>query len=548
MAEQWGPPVFDMRKVLLGNVHDGPGLRPDFPHLTSEEKRDPLTLFLVCLPMAFMETTIIPATNANLMASYHAPMSKGEFLRWLGIALLMSCYPGIERDDCFTPGARDKEAPIPDFRHLMGRNRFRAITQCLALQSAALIAAEAQRDRFIQVRGFIEAWCQNMERKFNPGWRVCLDESMVAWLERWTCPGWMNLPRKPHPFGNQYHTIACGLTHVIFKLELVEGKDRPAHRPLPEFEAEHGKTCSLILRMTQPLFAPGRVVIMDSAFCQLRAIVQLFKRGLFATSVIKKRRYWPKHIDGAALDAKLADSPMGTAVARCGQMADVPFQLLAVRDSKHVLKLVSTYGTLERGEKEKRRYIASTKTHVEFKYPKVVEDYYATRHAVDDNNNIRQGSASLEANFLLKSWEKRQFLALTAISEANALAFFNYQRGQTQENEPFSLANFRRKLAKALIYNEFLAAMDVAEEEEEEQQPRKLRRSVREGHHELVMAPPYSGKWDGEKWKEVSTQYLRRKCAGPNCEESIRTHCVCNNMRFWCQKHFYTVHQPIQHE
>ena len=90
--------------------------------------------------------------------------------------------------------------------------------------------------------------------------------------------------------------------------------------------------------------------------------------------------------------------------------------------------------------------------------------------------------------------------------------------------------------------------MDVAEEEEEEQQPRKLRRSVREGHHELVMAPPYSGKWDGEKWKEVSTQYLRRKCAGPNCEESIRTHCVCNNMRFWCQKHFYTVHQPIQHE
>ena len=102
-------------------------------------------------------------------------------------------------------------------------------------------------------------------------------------------------------------------------------------------------------------------------------------------------------------------------------------------------------------------------------------------------------------------------LALTAISEANALAFFNYQRGQTQENEPSLLANCRRKLAKALIYNELLEVMDVAEEDDEEQQARKLR-SVREGHHELVAAPPYSGKWDGERWKEVYTQYLWRKC------------------------------------
>ncbi len=54
---------------------------------------------------------------------------------------------------------------------------------------------------------------------------ICLDKSMYIWFQQWTCPGWMFFPRKPHPFGNQYHTACCGLSGILFFMEMVEGKD-----------------------------------------------------------------------------------------------------------------------------------------------------------------------------------------------------------------------------------------------------------------------------------------------------------------------------------
>jgi Fe-S oxidoreductase len=33
--------------------------------------------------------------------------------------------------------------------------------------------------------------------------------------------------RKPHPMENEYHSMCCGLSGVMYLIELVEGKDRP---------------------------------------------------------------------------------------------------------------------------------------------------------------------------------------------------------------------------------------------------------------------------------------------------------------------------------
>ena len=61
---------------------------------------------------------------------------------------------------------------------------------------------------------------------FSSGWVNCLDESMSFWTNQWTCPGWMFVPRKPHPMGNEYHSMCCGLSGIMNSIELVEGKDR----------------------------------------------------------------------------------------------------------------------------------------------------------------------------------------------------------------------------------------------------------------------------------------------------------------------------------
>ena len=62
-------------------------------------------------------------------------------------------------------------------------------------------------DRFHEVREMIEAWNENMQNNFKPGHFVCLDESMSTWTNMHTCPGFMFVPQKPWPFGNEYHTV-----------------------------------------------------------------------------------------------------------------------------------------------------------------------------------------------------------------------------------------------------------------------------------------------------------------------------------------------------
>ena len=73
----------------------------------------------------------------------------------------------------------------------------------------------------------IDAWNYNMNNEFLASWVSCLDESMSLWVNRWTCLGIMFVPRKPWSCGNEYHSICCSWSGVMYAIELVEGKDVP---------------------------------------------------------------------------------------------------------------------------------------------------------------------------------------------------------------------------------------------------------------------------------------------------------------------------------
>ena len=106
----------------------------------------------------------------------------------------------------------------------MSQHRFNSILKALQYTDSP---PPEYIDKFWEVRQMIFYWKGNMARNFSPSSIVCLDESMSIWNSRWTCPGWMFVPRKPHPFGNEYHTISCGESGILFDMELVEGKDQP---------------------------------------------------------------------------------------------------------------------------------------------------------------------------------------------------------------------------------------------------------------------------------------------------------------------------------
>ena len=95
------------------------------------------------------------------------------------------------------------------------------------------------------------------------------------------------MPRKPHPMGNEYHTVACGVFGPLWAMEILEGRDRPPELGNSKYH-EHGKTGSLLLRLSAAIFRTGKVIILDSGFCVSQAIITLMKFGACSSALMKK--------------------------------------------------------------------------------------------------------------------------------------------------------------------------------------------------------------------------------------------------------------------
>ena len=102
-------------------------------------------------------------------------ISYGEFLRWIGLWLLMSTIEGPSRRD-FSPAPISLFGGAP-FRlnNFMSRNRFESILEEVKYTD---IEPPTYRDKFHSVRQLISEWNTNIQQNFIPGWISCIDESM----------------------------------------------------------------------------------------------------------------------------------------------------------------------------------------------------------------------------------------------------------------------------------------------------------------------------------------------------------------------------------
>ena len=62
----------------------------------------------------------------------------------------------------------------------------------------------------------LQMWNENMGSNFLPSWINCIDELMSKWINEYTCPGFMYIPRKPWKFGNKYHDAGCADSNIIW--------------------------------------------------------------------------------------------------------------------------------------------------------------------------------------------------------------------------------------------------------------------------------------------------------------------------------------------
>ena len=90
----------------------------------------------------------------------------------------------------------------------------------------------------------------------------------------------------------------------------------------------------------------GRVVIMDSGFYVPKALIELLHVGVYSSAVIKKRRYWPKYIDGEDIDQHFQTKEVGQCDSLPGNLSGKAFSIFCMKEENYKMKLMATYGAL----------------------------------------------------------------------------------------------------------------------------------------------------------------------------------------------------------
>ena len=98
-------------------------------------------------------------------------------------------------------------------------------------------------------------------------------------------------------------------------------------------------------------------MILDSGFCVLEGLIELLKISVYAGALIKKRRYWPKHVPGDKIDEHFKSKDIGDTDSMYGMMDGVPYEIFCLKEPNYIMKIMSTYGglTVNDGQTESKR-------------------------------------------------------------------------------------------------------------------------------------------------------------------------------------------------
>jgi len=287
--------------------------------------------------------------------------------------------------------------------------------------------------------------------------------------------------------------------------------------PKPEYHDAGGRnkgtTVALMLRMTKPIHGTGKVVVLDSGFCVLQGIISLREAGVFSAALIKKRRYWPKFIEGDAVKERMEEKSVGDCDAWRGELDGWPFYIHCMKEPDYVMMLMSTYGLMERMGEEKRRDVAGTR--VVFRYPEIIHNHYQYRDAVDSNNARRMQPIALEETWQTTRWANRPFSYLLATSAVNANLAYCYFNGKETMDE----LSARKLLAKQLIFNRYLDESDGVNGR------RRSRRSTIDVEHALLQIPDFHKFDNTGQLVRAKSRYPQAQCF---CRKKRpRTYCRC---------------------
>ena len=188
----------------------------------------------------------------------------------------------------------------------------------------------------------IVAWNGHMQKVFIPSLISYLYETMSVWMNKFTCPGFVLCPLKPHPKGNKYHTICCGESGIIYGWEIFELKYHPIPLGRPEFyTSPNKKTVVLMLWLIRSLWSTGKVVIIYSGFFVFKVLLETRRRGVNGILLMKKRLYWTRGFHWDETNDSFRAKNIGDLGCISGEWDDTEFNIFVLKDPGYNIIIMS---------------------------------------------------------------------------------------------------------------------------------------------------------------------------------------------------------------
>lgn len=262
-------------------------------------------------------------------------------------------------------------------------------------------------------------------------------------------------------------------------------------------------------------------------------MIELRKVGVFASALIKKRRYWPRYVPGDAINEKMKDKKVGECDSLKGVLGGQNYDIFCLKEPDYVMKVMSTYGGLvvKSGQEDsKRTWMEGDEEKTAcFKYMEPFANHFDYRHLVDDHNLLRHMVPSIEETWTTDRWANRVFAYLLATSEINSYLAMKHWLWRDEKE---TVHYHRKQLALELIN----WAKDHEEDDIDESGCVTTRKKRTKVEHEYLSAPPFAKMWDGRRWIcEAKNRYQQYVCKTPRCKAQVRAYCVCSPAVWRCR-------------
>ena len=488
-----------------------------------------LNWFLHYMPLSLI-SLIVAATNVKareITWPSNQPWKRlrtGEFLRWLGVWVLMTVYP------CPGSSRRGYWRGVLKFSQYMHEKRFENILRAFSLPQYKYTDEEwggqgrehyeyKKFDPFFETRRFFDHIRPMFQNAMKPGGWLCIDESMFSWLGRcMKLPGWKVIKRKPHPIGLEAKTTACAVTGMLIDFEFQEGIEVMGHF---RFVNDYNKSTAWLLRLTERWHnEEKRTVIADAAFAQVRAAVGLYKEGgLFLIGNVKgAKKFFPqRELRDECGDYERDKLVCLTKKATLKINDDDSLDIMATGwrcTGAMVVTYVHTGGCNTVGsDRLKRKYtqMSDGKVRVDtyhVKRPKVSAEYQKQMGAIDAHNFRRQsgkGTASLEKVCVTYNSKDRIFINIVGWILINMYLAKKYFEWGGHPKK--SSGEVQEAIALALINNQWYAEHTPTNDADSENEEHNL-------DEHCIKHPKYNSNTCKHCWKR-KTVYTCSKCSNP---------------------------------